>query len=217
MRLLSHLKEAEEPFEAGQIGSSAMAYKRNPMRSERIASLGRYIICDLQNAALTASTQWLERTLDDSANRRISIPEAFLACDGILNLYQNIASGMRLFPAVMRRHLQEELPFLATENILMYCVKEKGGDRQLLHERIRVHSIAAAEQVKQYGKQNDLLSRIEEDPAFGLTEEELQKIADPSAFTGMAARQCEDYLRDVIRPLLAEYADEIRSADEINV
>ena len=217
MRLLSHLKEAEEPFEAGQIGSSAMAYKRNPMRSERIASLGRYIICDLQNAALTASTQWLERTLDDSANRRISIPEAFLACDGILNLYQNIASGMRLFPAVMRKHLQEELPFLATENILMYCVKEKGGDRQLLHERIRIHSIAAAEQVKQYGKQNDLLTRIEEDPAFGLTEEELEKIADPSAFTGMASRQCEDYLRDVIRPLLAEYADEIRSADEINV
>ena len=217
IRLLSHLKEAEEPFESGQIGSSAMAYKRNPMRSERIASLGRYVICDLQNAAITASTQWLERTLDDSANRRIAIPEAFLACDGILNLYENIASGLRLFPAVINRHLQEELPFLATENILMYCVKEKGGDRQLLHERIRIHSVAAAEQVKQYGKQNDLLSRIEADPAFGLTAEELEKIADPSAFTGMAARQCEDYLRDVIRPLLNAYAEEIRSADEINV
>ena len=136
IRLLSHLKELEEPFESGQIGSSAMAYKRNPMRSERIAALSRYVMCDLQNAAFTASSQWLERTLDDSANRRIAIPEAFLACDGILNLYENIVSGLRLFPAVMQKHLREELPFLATENILMVCVKEKNGDRQLLHERL---------------------------------------------------------------------------------
>ena len=217
IRLLSHLKEVEEPFESGQIGSSAMAYKRNPMRSERIASLGRYVICDLQNAALTASVQWLERTLDDSANRRIAIPEAFLACDGILNLYANVASGLRLFPAVMQKHLREELPFLATENILMYCVREKGGDRQELHERIRVHSVAAAEQVKLYGKENDLLERIEKDPAFGLTKDELDRIADPAAFTGMAARQCEDFLRNEICPIIEENSDSVRNADEISV
>ena len=217
IRLLSHLKEVEEPFEAGQIGSSAMAYKRNPMRSERIASLGRYVICDLQNVALTASVQWLERTLDDSANRRIAIPEAFLACDGILNLYANVASGLLLFPAVMQKHLREELPFLATENILMYCVKEKGGDRQELHEHIRVHSVAAAEQVKLYGKENDLLERIEKDPAFGLTKEELTKIADPAAFTGMAAQQCEDFLKNEILPILEANRDAVRKADEISV
>ncbi len=217
IRLLSHLKEVEEPFESGQIGSSAMAYKRNPMRSERIASLGRYVICDLQNVALTASVQWLERTLDDSANRRIAIPEAFLACDGILNLYANVASGLRLFPAVMQKHLREELPFLATENILMYCVREKGGDRQELHEHIRVHSVAAAEQVKLYGKENDLLERIEKDPAFGLTKEELERIADPAAFTGMAAQQCEDFLRNEIRPILEENRASVRKADEISV
>ena len=159
IRLLSHLKELEEPFESGQIGSSAMAYKRNPMRSERIAALARYVMCDLQNAAFTASSQWLERTLDDSANRRIAIPEAFLACDGILNLYENIVSGLRLFPAVMQKHLREELPFLATENILMFCVKEKNGDRQLLHERLRVHAVAAAEQVKVYGRERRNRSR----------------------------------------------------------
>ncbi|MCR5138184.1 MAG: adenylosuccinate lyase [Oscillospiraceae bacterium] len=217
IRLLSHLKEAEEPFESGQIGSSAMAYKRNPMRSERIASLSRYVICDLQNAAITASAQWLERTLDDSANRRIAIPEAFLACDGILNLYDNVASGLRLFPAVMRKHLREELPFLATENILMYCVKQKGGDRQLLHERIRIHSMAAAEQVKLLGAENDLLRRIAQDPAFGLTAEELETLSDPAGFTGMASQQCEDYLRDEIRPILQENRDLIRRADAISV
>lgn len=217
IRLLSHLKEVEEPFESGQIGSSAMAYKRNPMRSERIASLGRYVICDLQNVALTASVQWLERTLDDSANRRIAIPEAFLACDGILNLYENVASGLRLFPAVMQKHLREELPFLATENILMYCVREKGGDRQELHEHIRVHSVAAAEQVKLYGKENDLLERIEKDPAFGLAKEELERIADPAAFTGMAARQCEDFLRDEIFPILEANRSSVKKADEISV
>ena len=217
IRLLSHLKELEEPFENGQIGSSAMAYKRNPMRSERIAALSRYVMCDLQNAAFTASSQWLERTLDDSANRRIAIPEAFLACDGILNLYENIVSGLRLFPAVMQKHLREELPFLATENILMFCVKEKNGDRQLLHERLRIHSIAAAEQVKVYGRDNDLLQRIAEDPAFGLTVEELEALADPSAFTGMAGSQCARYLHDVIKPILEQNRADMQSADEINV
>jgi len=217
IRLLSHLRELEEPFESGQIGSSAMAYKRNPMRSERIAALSRYVMCDLQNAAFTASSQWLERTLDDSANRRIAIPEAFLACDGILNLYENIVSGLRLFPAVMQKHLREELPFLATENILMVCVKEKNGDRQLLHERLRIHSIAAAEQVKVYGRDNDLLQRIAEDPAFGLTAEELEALADPSAFTGMAGSQCARYLHDVIKPILEQNRADMQSADEINV
>ena len=217
IRLLSHLRELEEPFESGQIGSSAMAYKRNPMRSERIAALSRYVMCDLQNAAFTASSQWLERTLDDSANRRIAIPEAFLACDGILNLYENIVSGLRLFPAVMQKHLREELPFLATENILMFCVKEKNGDRQLLHERLRIHSIAAAEQVKVYGRDNDLLQRIAEDPAFGLTVEELEALADPSAFTGMAGSQCARYLHDVIKPILEQNRADMQSADEINV
>lgn len=143
IRLLSHLKEVDEPFESGQIGSSAMAYKRNPMRSERIASLSRYVICDLQNAAVTASAQWFERTLDDSANRRISIPEAFLATDGILTLYLNVIRGLTVYPKMAEKHLADELPFLATENILMYCVKEKGGDRQALHEAIRQHSVAA--------------------------------------------------------------------------
>ena len=217
IRLLSHLKEVEEPFESGQIGSSAMAYKRNPMRSERMASLARFVICDGQNAAFTASTQWLERTLDDSANRRLAIPEAFLACDGILNLYASVVSGLRLFPAVMEKHLREELPFLATENILMACVKEKGGDRQLLHERIRLHSIAAAEQVKLYGKDNDLLQRIAADPAFALTEAELARLADPAAFTGMAAEQCETYLRQEILPLLAANEAQLQTADEIRV
>lgn len=217
IRLLSHLRELEEPFESGQIGSSAMAYKRNPMRSERIAALSRYVMCDLQNAAFTASSQWLERTLDDSANRRIAIPEAFLACDGILNLYENIVSGLRLFPAVMQKHLREELPFLATENILMVCVKEKNGDRQFLHERLRIHSIATAEQVKVYGRDNDLLQRIAEDPAFGLTAEELEALADPSAFTGMAGSQCARYLHDVIKPILEQNRADMQSADEINV
>ena len=202
VRLLCHLKEVDEPFESGQIGSSAMAYKRNPMRCERIASLARYVICDLQNAAVTAASQWLERTLDDSANRRLSIPEAFLATDAILNLMINVARGMAVYPAVCRRHLQEELPFMATENILMYCVTHKGGDRQTLHEHIRQHSMAAAEQVKRYGRENDLLDRILGDGAFGLTREELDGLLDPASFTGMAARQCEQFLTAYIQPAL---------------
>jgi adenylosuccinate lyase len=167
IRLLSHLKEFDEPFEEKQIGSSAMAYKRNPMRSERIASLARYVMIDMLNPAITASTQWFERTLDDSANRRISIPEAFLGVDAILSLYINIISGVRVYPKIMERHLNDELPFMATEAILMYCVK-KGGDRQALHEAIRKHSVKAAEQIKLHGESNDLLDRILEDPIFRL-------------------------------------------------
>ena len=204
IRLLCHLKEIDEPFESGQIGSSAMAYKRNPMRCERICSLSRYLICDLQNAAVTSATQWLERTLDDSANRRLAIPEAFLAADAVLNLMINVARGMTVYPAVCEKHLREELPFMATENILMYCVQHKGGDRQTLHERIRQHSMKAAEQVKLYGRPNDLLERIRGDEAFGLDDEELDALLDPAAFTGMARRQCERYLQEQIQPILAE-------------
>ena len=207
IRLLSHLKVVDEPFEAGQIGSSAMAYKRNPMRSERIASLSRYVICDLQNAAVTAATQWFERTLDDSANRRISIPEAFLAVDGILNLYLNIIRGMTVYPKMAAKLLMDELPFMATENILMYCVKEKGGDRQTLHEAIRQHSVAAAKEVKLNGKPNDLFDRILADPVFDLTKEELEAVIDPTKFTGMAVQQTETFLREQVRPVLDQYAD----------
>ena len=217
IRLLSHLKEVDEPFESKQIGSSAMAYKRNPMRSERVASLSRYVICDLQNAAVTASAQWFERTLDDSANRRISIPEAFLATDAILNLYINIVRGMKVYPAVIAKHLNEELPFMSTENILMYCVKNKGGDRQALHEAIRRHSVAAAEQVKLYGRDNDLLERIKADPAFSLTDEEMTQLTDPATFTGMAERQCETFLRDSVKPVLEKYGSSLGVKAEINV
>ena len=217
IRLLSHLKEVDEPFESKQIGSSAMAYKRNPMRSERVASLSRYVICDLQNAAVTASAQWFERTLDDSANRRISIPEAFLATDAILNLYINIVRGMKVYPAVIAKHLNEELPFMSTENILMYCVKNKGDDRQALHEAIRRHSVAAAEQVKLYGRDNDLLERIKADPAFSLTDEEMAQLTDPATFTGMAERQCETFLRDTVKPVLKKYDSSLGVKAEINV
>lgn len=217
IRLLSHLKEVDEPFEAKQIGSSAMAYKRNPMRSERIASLSRYVISDLTNPAVTAASQWLERTLDDSANRRIALPEAFLATDGILNLYLNVISGMRVYPAVMKKHLLEEMPFMATENILMYCVKNKGGDRQTLHEAIREHSVKAAEQVKLYGKQNDLLDRIKADPVFDLSEEELASLCDPATFIGMAPQQTEEYLNGTVRPILEENKDLLGEKAEVNV
>lgn len=200
IRLMSHLKEVEEPFEKGQIGSSAMAYKRNPMRSERIASLSRYVMTDVTNAALTASSQWLERTLDDSANRRIAIPEAFLAVDGILNLYINIAEGMTVYPQVMNKHLKEELPFIATENILMAAVK-KGGDRQLLHERIRIHSVAAAREIKENGADNDLLKRIAGDKAFNLSEKEIDALMEAGKFTGRAKEQTEEFLSEVYRVL----------------
>lgn len=217
IRLLSHLKEVDEPFESGQIGSSAMAYKRNPMRSERIASLSRYVICDLQNAAVTAASQWLERTLDDSANRRIAIPEAFLATDGILNLYINVARGMRVYPAVMEAHLKAEMPFIATENILMYCVKHKNGDRQTLHEAIRQHSVAAAEQVKLYGRENDLLQRIMGDERFDLSPEELASLLDPATFTGMAEHQCERFLAGQVRPVLTQNAACLGAGGQVNV
>lgn len=211
IRLLSHLKEAEEPFESKQIGSSAMAYKRNPMRSERIASLARYVMCDTLNPAITAATQWFERTLDDSANRRIAIPEAFLAVDAILALYNNIISGLIVYPKIIERHLNAELPFMATENILMYCVTNKGGDRQVLHEAIRKHSVAAAQVVKQEGGDNDLLSRIFDDSTFGLSEQELDSLLDVNSFTGMAAVQVEEYLKYTVYPLLLkeELSDDI--------
>ena len=202
LRLLSHLKEFDEPFEAGQVGSSAMAYKRNPMRSERIASLARYVVADAVNPAITAGTQWFERTLDDSANKRISVPEAFLAVDGILTLYINIVSGMTVYPKMIEKHLNEELPFMATENILMYCVK-KGGDRQTLHEAIRQHAVAAAKAVKQEGADNDLLDRIAADPAFGITRAEMEQILAEGNFTGCAAEQTEAYVSEV-RAVLAE-------------
>lgn len=217
IRLLSHLKEVDEPFEEKQIGSSAMAYKRNPMRSERIASLSRYVICDLQNTAMTASAQWFERTLDDSANKRLSVPEAFLATDAILNLYINVVRGLKVYPAVIKKHLDAELPFMATENILMYCVKNKGGDRQKLHEAIRKHSVMAAEQVKLYGKENDLIERIKEDEVFHLTEAEMENLLEPSKFTGMAEYQCEKFIRETVNPVLESNKQRVNVAAQINV
>jgi len=196
IRLLSHLKEVDEPFEAGQVGSSAMAYKRNPMRSERIASLARYVTVNALNPALTASAQWLERTLDDSANRRIAIPEAFLAVDAILMLVINIAEGLTVYPKMTEKHLNDELPFFATENILMHCVK-KGGDRQVLHERLRLHSLEAAKNIKQHGDKNDLIDRIVQDAVFCVTHEELNSLLQAGQFTGMAKEQTVEFLSDV--------------------
>jgi adenylosuccinate lyase len=196
IRLLSHLKEIDEPFEDKQIGSSAMAYKRNPMRSERIASLARYVMVNALNPAFTAGAQWFERTLDDSANRRISIPEAFLAVDGILSLYINIISGLTVYHKIIEKHLNEELPFMATENILMYCVK-KGGDRQTLHERIRLHAVEAAKRIKHDGGGNDLISRILADSHFGLTDTEMESLLDVRQFTGRAKEQTDEYLAEV--------------------
>ena len=216
VRLLSHLKEFDEPFESGQIGSSAMAYKRNPMRSERIASLSRYVMCDLMNPAITAATQWFERTLDDSANRRISIPEAFLAVDAILQLYTNIISGGTPYPKVMERHLQEELPFMATENIMMDCV-ERGGDRQELHEAIRQHSVAVAKEMKLNGGSNDLLDRIAADPRFGVNREGLEKLLDVRKFVGCAPAQTEDFLEQWVRPVLEANQDMLGAEVSIQV
>ena len=203
IRLLQHLKEVEEPFEKNQIGSSAMAYKRNPMRSERIASLSNYVMSDVMNPMLVASTQWFERTLDDSANKRLSIPEGFLAVDGILDLYLNVVDGMVVYPKVIEKHLLAELPFMATENIMMDAVKA-GGDRQELHERIRQLSMEAGKNVKERGLDNNLLELIAADPAFGLTLEELQKTMDPAKYVGRAPQQVEEFLDEVIRPILEE-------------
>ncbi len=207
IRLLSHLKEFDEPFESGQIGSSAMAYKRNPMRSERIASLSRYVMIDVLNPAITASAQWFERTLDDSANRRISIPEAFLAVDAVLSLYINIVSNGTVYPKVVERHLNEELPFMATENILMDCVKNKGKSRQELHEAIRRHSVDTAKNIKLNGGENDLLDRIAADESFGLTRAEIDDIVDVNRFTGRAKEQTEEFLAECVNPVLVKYND----------
>ena len=216
IRLMSHLKEFDEPFESGQIGSSAMAYKRNPMRSERIASLSRYIMTDVLNPAITASAQWFERTLDDSANKRISVPEAFLATDAVLSLLINVISGGTVYPNVIKKHLLEELPFMATENIMMYCVK-KGGDRQALHEAIREHSVDTAKQIKLHGGDNDLLDRIVNDPRFGLTRAEVDSILEEGGFTGMAQAQTETFLSEYVRPLLDKYKNIGRVQVEINI
>ena len=216
LRLMAHLKEFDEPFEAAQVGSSAMAYKRNPMRCERMASLARLVIVDAQNPAITAATQWLERTLDDSANRRISIPEAFLATDGILSLYINVISNGTAYPNVMRKHLDEELPFMATENILMECVK-RGGDRQALHEAIREHSVAVTKEIKLNGKENDLLDRILADPRFGLTEADLQQLLNLQNFIGMAPEQTEDFLKEELAPVLEANSEFCGTKISINV
>ena len=201
IRLLQHLKEVEEPFEKNQIGSSAMAYKRNPMRSERIASLARYVVVDALNPAITASTQWFERTLDDSANKRLSVAEAFLATDAILNIYMNITEGIVVYERVIARRVMEKLPFMATENILMESVK-RGGDRQELHEALRVHSHAAAARVKLEGGQNDLLDRIAADPLFPLSREELEEMLDPRAFIGCCPSQVTRFLKDTVQPVV---------------
>lgn len=217
IRLLQNLKEIEEPFEKNQIGSSAMAYKRNPMRSERIASLSRYVIVDSLNPYITAATQWFERTLDDSANKRISVPEAFLAVDGILNLYMNVADGLVVYPKVIEQHLRRELPFMATENIMMDAVKKRGADRQQLHERIRVHSMAAAKVVKEEGGENDLLSRIAGDPIFGVSLEELQKIVSPERYVGRAPWQTEEFIQEVVNPILKKYEEIPEEKAEISL
>ncbi len=201
IRLLQHLKEIEEPFEKSQIGSSAMAYKRNPMRSERISALARFCIASAQNPAMTASTQWFERTLDDSANKRLSIPESFLAADAILMIYQNVAEGLVVYPKMIEKHVMEELPFMATENIMMDAVK-RGGDRQELHERIRVHSMEAGKVVKMEGGKNDLLERIADDSAFGLQKEDLDRLLNPADYVGRAPEQTTEFVSEIIRPII---------------
>lgn len=217
IRLLQHLKEVEEPFEKNQIGSSAMAYKRNPMRSERIGSLSRYVMVDVLNGYFTTATQWFERTLDDSANKRLSIPEAFLAVDGILALYENVADGLVVYPKVIEQRLRKELPFMATENIMMDAVKKRGANRQELHERIRVHSMAASKVIKEEGGENDLLNRIANDDAFGVTLEELETILKPEKYTGRAKEQTEDFLAEYVQPILDKYKDIETDKPEINV
>lgn len=216
IRLLQHLKEVEEPFEKSQIGSSAMAYKRNPMRSERIASLSRYVMVDALNPAITSATQWFERTLDDSANKRLSVPEGFLAIDGILDLCLNVVDGLVVYPKVIEKRLRSELPFMATENIMMDAVKA-GGDRQELHERIRELSMVAGKHVKEEGRDNDLLDLIAADPMFGLTREELEKTMDPAKYTGRAKEQVDQYLSTVIRPLLENNKELLGIKAEIHV
>ncbi|MBR4184044.1 MAG: adenylosuccinate lyase [Lachnospiraceae bacterium] len=216
IRLLQHLKQVEEPFEKNQIGSSAMAYKRNPMRSERIASLSRYVIADALNPAITSATQWFERTLDDSANKRLSVPEGFLAIDGILDLCINVVDGLVVYPKVIYKQFMSEIPFMATENIMMDAVKH-GGNRQELHEKIRVLSMEAGKTVKVEGKDNNLVDLIAADPAFGLTKEDIEKTLKPELYVGRAPRQVEVYLRDVVQPVLDRCKDELGVKAEINV
>ena len=216
IRLLQHLKEVEEPFEKNQIGSSAMAYKRNPMRSERMASLANYVMADVMNPMLVASTQWFERTLDDSANKRLSVPEGFLAIDGILDLYLNVVDGLVVYPKVIEKHMMAELPFMATENIMMDAVKA-GGDRQELHERIRELSMEAGRNVKVEGKDNNLLELIAADPAFNLTLEELQKTMDPKKYVGRAKEQTESFIAKVVNPVLDSHKEMLGMTAEINV
>lgn len=216
LRLLQNLKEMEEPFEKNQIGSSAMAYKRNPMRSERICALSRLVMCNAMNPAMTASTQWFERTLDDSANKRVAVSESFLAMDGILQIMLNVTGGMVVYPKTIRAHVMSELPFMATEMILMEEVK-RGGDRQELHERVRVHSMAAAAQVKQEGKPNDLLERIIADEHFKMSEEELMSAVKPENFVGRAPEQVEDFLSECIDPILKAHADQLGMQAQLNV
>ena len=216
IRLLQHLKEIEEPFEKSQIGSSAMAYKRNPMRSERIASLANYVMADVMNPAITSATQWFERTLDDSANKRISVPEAFLAVDGILDLYMNVVDGLVVYDKVIYQRFMKEIPFMATENIMMDAVK-RGGNRQELHEKIREHSMAAGAVVKQEGKENDLVDRIANDPAFGMTKEMIEEILEPKNFVGRAPQQTEEFINEIVKPVLDENKSILGMTAEINV
>ena len=216
LRLLQHLKQVEEPFEKNQVGSSAMAYKRNPMRSERISSLARYVIVDALNPAITASTQWFERTLDDSANKRISIPEAFLAVDAILCLYKNIADGLVVYPKVINRQFMQEIPFMATENIMMDAVK-RGGDRQELHEKIRQYSMQAAKRVKEDGEENNLPELIANDAAFGITVSEIYELLKPERFVGRSKEQTEEFLENCVIPVLMKYSSEIGEDVEITV
>ncbi|MDN5314284.1 MAG: adenylosuccinate lyase [Clostridiales bacterium] len=216
IRLLQHMKEIEEPFESGQIGSSAMAYKRNPMRSERIASLARYVIADAQNAAMTSSAQWFERTLDDSANKRISVPEAFLATDAILRIYLNIAGGMVVYPKVIEKHINAELPFMATENIMMAAARA-GGDRQELHERIRQHSMAAGARVKMDGLENDLLERIADDPLFNLSRDDLSSMLNASDYIGRCPEQVSEFLENYVKPIIDKEKGLFDVSDELKV
>lgn len=216
LRILQSFKEMEEPFEAHQIGSSAMPYKRNPMRSERICALARYVICDSLNPAFTAATQWFERTLDDSANKRISVAEAFLAVDSILNIYMNVTNGLVVYPKMVRSRLMAELPFMASENIMMDAVK-RGGNRQELHERIREHAMAAGKVVKELGEPNDLLERIAGDPAFGLSMEDLDKIVIPENYTGRSAEQVKEFIENCVKPALAAFHGELGRDYELTV
>ena len=216
LRLLANFKEMEEPFEKNQIGSSAMPYKRNPMRCERICALSRYLMVDVLNPSFTTGTQWFERTLDDSANKRVAMAEGFLAADAILNIMLNVTDGIVVYPKVVRSRLMAELPFMASENIMMKAVK-KGGDRQELHERLREHAVAAAAVVKQEGKPNDMIARVEADPAFGLSREEIEAELSPEAFTGRSAEQVTEFLRDVIQPVLDANKEDLGQHVELNV